>query len=343
MTSYPVVCVGILVADLFVPPLPRLPEPGELLVTDGFLSEAGGCAANTATCLVRLGVEATVVGRVGNDSFGDFIDQDLRRKGVGTAGIRRSTSRGTSQTVILPVKGVDRRYIHTIGANADLTADDIDCALLSQARILYLGGYLVLPSLRQAEIAKILRFARSQGVHTVLDVVVPARTHALSLDALADLLPYVDVFMPNEEEARVLTGEIEPSRQAARLVGAGCGTAIITRGPQGALLMSGQETIEVPAVSMPVVDASGAGDAFAAGYILGLLEGWSSAHALGFASVIGASACTQLGCTTGVFTRAQADTFLHAHSPHLRGHDAPAGTGRPSLGPGPTPGQPAGG
>lgn len=334
MRSSPaVVCAGILVADLFVPPLSRLPEPGELLVTDGFLSDTGGCAANTATCLARLGLEVSIVGRVGNDSFGDFIDQDLRRKGVGTTGLTRSTDHGTSQTVILPVVGVDRRYIHTIGANADLTAHDIDRSLLSQARILYLGGYLVLPSLRQSELAEVLRFARSQGVRTVLDIVAPAGADTLSLAALGDLLPHVDVFLPNDEEARVLTGETEPRRQAAQFVAAGCRIAIITRGPHGALLMSARQTIEAPAAPMDAIDASGAGDAFAAGFIVGLLEGWSMPHALGFASVVGASACTRLGCTTGVFTRAQAEAFLRAHPLPMRVNDTRTQVqpGRPSA------------
>lgn len=321
-----VLCAGILVADLFVPPLPRLPGPGELMLTDGFLLDTGGCAANTATCLARLGVEVSVAGRVGDDSFGDFIARDLRRKGVGLAGLARSAQRGTAQTVILPVAAEDRRYIHTIGANADFCARDIDRALLAQATMLYVGGYFVLPSLTQSELAETLRFARAQGVRTVFDVVAPAGLASLSLAAIGEILPHVDIFLPNAEEARALSGETEPHRQAARFLEAGCGTAIITRGAQGALLMTAAQTIEAPAAAMEAVDASGAGDAFAAGFIAGLLEGWSMADALGFASVVGASACTQLGCTTGVFSRAQAEDFRRAHPLSMRVSDTPGRT-----------------
>lgn len=77
--------------------------------------------------------------------------------------------------------------------------------------------------------------------------------------------------------------------------------------------MSAHETLEAPAVALPFVDGSGAGDAFAAGFIVGLLEHWPLADALRFASVIGASACTQLGCTNGIFTRAEAEAYVHAH------------------------------
>jgi sugar/nucleoside kinase (ribokinase family) len=312
-----VVCAGILVADLFVPPLPRLPSPGELLLVEDFLLDTGGCAANTATCLARLGVRVSVSGKVGNDSFGDFIEQDLRRKGVEITGVKRSTTYGTSKTVILPVAGADRRFIHTIGANADFTAHDIDRALLARAQVFYLGGYFVLPQLKQAELAEAFRFARAQGACTVLDVVAPASDSAASLEGLLEILPHVDVFMPNDEEARALTGETEPRRQAERFLAAGCGTAIITRGAQGTLLMSTQQTIEAPAPQMATVDQSGAGDAFAAGYITGLLDGWSAAEALSFASVLGASACTRLGCTPGAFTRAQAESYLQSNPPAL--------------------------
>ncbi len=319
-----VVCAGILVADLFVPPLPRLPAAGELLVTEDFLMDSGGCAANVATCLTRLGIRSQAVGKVGNDHFGDFIDHNLRSKGVETDGITRASAYGTSKTVILSVEGEDRRYIHTIGANADFAAHDLDRALLSSADIFYVGGYCVLPALEQSALAELFRFAHAQGASTVLDVVVPATAQAPSLDALMEVLPHVDVFMPSDGEAFALTGETEPQRQAERFLAAGCGAAIITRGERGAVAVTAGEMVEMPAFSMETVDPSGAGDAFAAGFIVGLLEGWSMQESLRFASVIGASACTQLGCTTGVFTRPEADAYLQAHplSVHRTPHPA---------------------
>jgi sugar/nucleoside kinase (ribokinase family) len=99
MTSYPaphdVICAGVLVADLFVPPLARLPVAGELVATQDFLADSGGCAANTATALAKLGVRVVVAGKVGNDLFGDFIIRDLQRKSVDISGISRSTNHGT--------------------------------------------------------------------------------------------------------------------------------------------------------------------------------------------------------------------------------------------------------
>lgn len=308
-----VVCAGLLVADLFVPPLQRLPAAGELVATDDFLADSGGCAANAATSLTKLGVTSVVCGKVGNDSFGDFVDADLRAKGVLTSGVRRSSTHGTSKTVILPVVGQDRRYIHTFGANADFRAGDVDRGLLQHARIVYVGGYLALPALLQTDLAQLFELAHSLGALTVLDVVVPAGAPDALLDALDTVLPLTDYFIPNDEEAHALTGESEPDRQAERFLRGGCATAIITLGARGTVLVDRQQRIEAPVFAVDVVDASGSGDAFAAGLMVGLLEGWAMDRTLRFASAIGASACTRLGCTPGVFTRAQADAFLEAN------------------------------
>jgi sugar/nucleoside kinase (ribokinase family) len=307
------VCAGILVADLFVPQLPRLPAAGEILATEDFLVQPGGCAANVAACLAKLGIRCEVVGKVGNDQFGEFINQNLRSKGVGTHGISSSTASSTSKTVILPVVGEDRRYIHTIGANADFAVQDIDRALASSATVFYLGGLGVLPALEPAQLVELFSFVRAQGASVVLDVVVPGQPEPEFWAQLTDVLPHVDVFMPNEEEAFALTGEREPRRQAAQFLEAGCGTAIVTRGERGALLMTATETVEVPVFPVVAIDPSGAGDAFAAGFIVGLTEAWSMQESLRYASAMGASACTRLGCTAGVFARAEADAYVQAH------------------------------
>jgi len=144
-----VACAGILVADLFVPPLPRLPEAGALLATDDFLLETGGCAANTGTVLARLGAAVEVCGVVGEDVFADFLVGTLGSRGVGTSAIRRDAG-GTSKTVVLTVAGEDRRFIHTFAANTLFDASDLRRAALANSAVFYLGGYLVLPALAPA-------------------------------------------------------------------------------------------------------------------------------------------------------------------------------------------------
>jgi sugar/nucleoside kinase (ribokinase family) len=308
-----VVCAGILVADIFVNPLPALPRAGELLATDDFLIDTGGCAANTATCLARLDVPVSISGKVGADLFGDFVANGLERKKVGVRGLRRSDTLGTSKTIILPVVGEDRRFIHTFGANADYRVADIDLASFAGVRVLCVGGYLVMPAFAPRELTAMMKAARSSGVKTVLDVVVPADDAGTSWPALAAVLPEVDLFLPNDEEARLLTGECEPGKQAERFLRAGCRAVVITRGRHGALYRDRSRSVETGVYKIETVDGSGSGDAFTAGCILGLLEGWEPSKMLRFASAIGASACMRLGCTTGVFTRAEAESFIRGN------------------------------
>jgi sugar/nucleoside kinase (ribokinase family) len=315
-----VICAGILVADIFVPPLKRLPQVGELVVTEDFLVQPGGCAANTAISLAKLGVSVGVAGKVGDDLFGDAVERDLRDKGVRTEMLQRSARFGTSKTVILPVIEEDRRYIHTIGANADFTSGDIDVSLAAQTQVFALGGYFVLPAFSAPRSAALLAALKQRGVRTVLDVVVPATEHPPTLDDLRPVLPYVDVFTPNNVEATMLTGETNPAKQARLFLDAGCAIAVITRGSEGALLMSASQMLEMPAVPVEVVDMSGAGDAFVAGFIMGLLAHWSLEETLRFACLIGASACTHLGCADGVFTRPEAEAYLQAHRLPVRSH-----------------------
>ncbi len=175
-----VVCAGIVVADVFVPPLPRLPGPGELVATEDFVVETGGCAANAAIALARLGVRPAVVAKVGDDLFGEFVRQELSADGVDVTGLGLAPGLGTSKTVIVPVSGEDRRFIHTFGANAALSAADLAPALAAAPDVLYVGGFLLLPALRQDELAAQLRHARQAGTRVVLDVAVPSGRAAVA-------------------------------------------------------------------------------------------------------------------------------------------------------------------
>ncbi len=102
-----------------------------------------------------------VAGHVGDDLFGDVVERGLVARGLDTRAILRTPGRGTSQTLILPVAGDDRRYVHAFGANAELAAADIPEAALAAAQVLYVGGYLILPALRQGELAERFRLAAS--------------------------------------------------------------------------------------------------------------------------------------------------------------------------------------
>jgi sugar/nucleoside kinase (ribokinase family) len=305
-----VVCVGILVADIFASPIDSLPAAGELKLVDRYVLSAGGCAANTAVCLRRLGRNVRVVGKVGEDLFGDFVRKDLERLGVDTSVLRRSSTHPTSNTYIVNVPGEDRRYLHCIGANADFRFEDIDFATLDGARVLYLGGYMVMPEFGPEHLTQLFREAQARGLKTVLDVAIGARFPA-PLDQIEPALPYTDAFLPNDDEARILTGRTDPRDQAEVLsrLNPDC-VVVITMGRRGALAQHRDKVLRAGAYQLDCVDESGAGDAFDAGFVIGLLERWPLESTLRFASAVGASCTRALGCTEGVFRLDEAEAFV---------------------------------
>jgi sugar/nucleoside kinase (ribokinase family) len=306
-----VLCAGIIVADHVCTPISHLPAAGELVMADGMLLSIGGCAANTAVDLAKMEVDVAIAARVGADVFGRLVTDNLREARVDSSCLKTSATLETSQTLIVNVQGQDRRFIHTSGANREFSAADIPLAMLDRVKVLYVGGYLALPGLTQTDLAALFAAARARSVKTVLDIVIPGKADLSQFDRL---LPQVDVFLPNQQEAEIITGIHDPLKQAEVFQQLGAGTTIITAGGGGAVLVKRDLRLRAGVFTMPVVDASGSGDAFDAGFIHGLLRGLSPEDCLRVASALGASCVRAIGTTPGVFTRAECEAFLRANT-----------------------------
>ncbi len=307
-----VLCAGIIVADHVSSPIAHLPEAGELVMADRLLLTIGGCAANVAVDLVKLGVSAAVVGCVGDDVFGRVVADMLRQQRVDVSALRVRSDVETSQTLIVNVAGEDRRFIHTFGANGVFRAADIPLERVATCRVLYLGGYLLMGSVHADELIPVFAAARRAGAKTVLDVVTPGP--ADYLHRLETLLPHVDVFLPNDREAALILGETDALRQAERFHELGAQTVVVTQGDRGSVLVGRNARMRAETYRVPFVDGTGGGDAFAAGYIDGILRGLDEEGCLRVGSAVGASSVRAIGTTTGVFARPELEAFLGANS-----------------------------
>jgi sugar/nucleoside kinase (ribokinase family) len=307
----PVVCAGLVVADHVCPPLDHLPRPGELIAVDHLVLNIGGGAANTAVDLARLGVRSAICARVGSDIFGRFATETLHDRGVDCSALKTDSSESTSQTLIVNVRGQDRRFIHSVGANCGFVAEDLDKVLAQPPRVLHIGYFLILPNLDAHALADRFRQARSSGTLTLLDVATPGPGQYL--DRLRIVLPQTDIFVPNSDEAELILGESDPLLQARAFREMGARRVVITLGEGGVISLSDELQVRVGVYPISYVDGSGGGDAFNAGYILGLLEGRSELDCVRLASAVGASCVRAVGTTEGVFTRAEADDFIGRH------------------------------
>lgn len=304
-------CAGILFADYICAPIPRMPEPGELMPTDHIQLAMGGCAANAGLDLAKVGVRVGVSGCVGDDAFGQFIIQSLAAGNADTSGIHRLPGTGTASTMVVNVKGQDRRFISTPGANTRFTVEHIPSEWVRQAKVFYVGGYLMMPGLETDAFVELFRTARAAGTKTVLDVVLFGGTHYW--EALTKILPETDVFLPNDDESALITGLKDPLEQAQRFRDAGAETVVITQGKHGSVLVSDKLRLRSGVYPTEYLGGTGSGDAFDAGYIAGLLAGEDPDGCLRWGSALGASCVRALGATESVFNRAEAEAFMRQH------------------------------
>ncbi|MCC6124528.1 MAG: carbohydrate kinase family protein [Pirellulales bacterium] len=304
-------CAGILVADTICGPIKRLPRSGELLSVGPMPSKIGGCAANVALDLAKQGVAVEICGCIGDDEAGAGLLQSIAATGVGCEQIRRVASQPTSKTVIVLVEGEDRRFLHNFGANAVFDVGQIRREWIDRLKVFYLGGLFAMPAVRMSELAELLKYCRLRGVTSVVDVVVPAEHSGMG--ELSSVLPYIDYFLPNDDEARRLTGVDTPEKQIEIFLRHGAKAVVVTCGPNGAIAAIDSCRWKAESYRVEGIDPSGAGDAFAAGIVTGILRRWDMSETLRYAAALGASATTALGTTDGVFTAAETASFLEQH------------------------------
>jgi sugar/nucleoside kinase (ribokinase family) len=292
-----VVCLGILVADAIARPVDDVPARGALELVDEISLHGGGCALNTASALVRLGLDARVVGKVGADPFGDFILQLLDERGVDRRGVLQDSAVSTSATVVLVDSAGERTFLHLPGANGRLRREELDEDALFSGRALHVAGALVMPELDGSPTAGILEEAKARGLTTSLDTVWDATGR---WERLLPSLPHLDLFVPSLAEGSALSREPEPESVAAWLRERGVGAVALKLGAEGCFVASEEFEGFVPAPAVEAIDGTGAGDAFAAGLLYGELAGWPLERSAALANAAGALAATAVGAVEGV-------------------------------------------
>jgi sugar/nucleoside kinase (ribokinase family) len=292
-----VVCLGILVADAIARPVDDLPPRGALELVDDVSLHGGGCALNTASALVRLGLEAAVIGKVGADPFGDFILKLLDERGVDRRGVLQDAGVSTSATVVLVDSSGERTFLHLPGANGQLRREELDEDMPFSGRALHIAGALVMPELDGSPTAAVLEEAKTRGLTTSLDTVWDATGR---WDRLLPSLPHLDLFVPSLAEGSAISGQPEPESVAFWLRERGVGTVALKLGADGCFVSSEEFEGFVAAPSVEAIDGTGSGDAFAAGLLYGELAGWPLDRSAALANAAGALAATAVGAVEGV-------------------------------------------
>ncbi len=235
---------------------------------------SGGSAANTAAGVASLGGRAAFVGKVADDEMGRIFAHDLRATGVAytTPPAARADGLGTARSLILVTPDAERTMNTFLGVAGDLAAGDVDEALVASAAVTYLEGYLVGVPSAEGALRRAADVAHRTGRLVALTLSDPLLV-ASQRDAFLAALGDVDVLLANEAEARALTGE-DDLDAAIGALSRSCPVVAVTRSEHGAVVTDGKETAAVPAMPVhQVVDTTGAGDLFAAGFLRGLTAG----------------------------------------------------------------------
>ena len=293
-----VVCLGILVADIWGRPVDSWPQRGRLSLVEQMGIGVGGCAANTGLSLVKLGVDTAVMGKLGRDGFGTFVATEIEAAGADVSGIGWDDEVNTSATMIMIDSGGERSFLHCIGANATVRPEELNMDLICSAKVFDFAGALVMPGFDGEPAAGVLRAAQEAGVITCMDVVWDDTGRWMEL--VGPCLPYVDCFLPSLPEAVEITGETEPATIAQVLLDRGVGTVALKMGEEGCYVRTADRELRLPAFEVEAIDGTGSGDAFVAGFIQGLLRGWELEDTARFANAVGALCVTGIGTTAGV-------------------------------------------
>ena len=288
---------------------PALPGWGETVTGSGFMLGPGGKGSNQAVAAARLGAKVTFITKLGRDTFGNIARETYAAEGIDTAFAFETTEypTGAASVVVDQVRGENAIVVFP-GACFHITADEIERA---RSAIAASAVFLAQLETNLLAVEYGLKLARELGVTTILN---PAPAASLP----ERIYPLCDYITPNESEAAALTGRkvatLEHAREAANvLLSRGAGNAVITLGGQGAFVTNSAAAQHVPAVDAgPVIETTGAGDAFSGGLAVALAEGLDAVAATHFACAAAGISVTRPGTTPAMPRRQEVQTLLNS-------------------------------
>jgi sugar/nucleoside kinase (ribokinase family) len=307
-----IVNIGICTADAIGQYVDDYPARQGLVMFDKLTLTTGGNAVNCSIALRKLGIPCEAVVKIGDDILGDFVQKELERHGVGTRGLIRSREVHTPFTFVAAHRDGERSFIHTPGANATLTLEEIDMGIVEAADLVFLTGSMVMGCFDGAPSAELLRRAQHTGAITMLDTVyastVPAAVWREKLDPC---LAHLDYFVPSLPEARLLSGHDDVPGMAATFRQRGCRNVVIKLDADGAFCLDeggARHTVTAYPVKNPA-DCTGAGDTWCAGFLAGLAQRLPLTEAVRRGHAVAAHGIQAIGASTGVPPLSEIEAF----------------------------------
>jgi len=266
---------------------------------DGILTKNGGDSMNTAIALAKLGADVDFGGMVGDDLFGRFLAQILEENGIDTSQLCISENTPTGSVIVLVQPDGNRAFLYSGGTNRLYGLDQIDFSSLNKYTHLHIGGTYQMDMLDGNNAAKLFKEARRQGLTTSMDVTWDPLNRWMFV--IKPCLPHLDLFIPSDNEAKHITKTEDPAEMAECLINHGVDNAIIKLGKDGAYVREkDKEGYYLPAYKGKVVDTTGAGDSFIAGFLSRYVKGLPICECTKFAMAVATHCIREIGTTTGI-------------------------------------------
>jgi sugar/nucleoside kinase (ribokinase family) len=292
-------CFGVAVVDILSGPIAQYPVPRikTQVTTKWVHATVGGGAANAPLALARMGLAVSTFFKVGNDFIGEFVRHELQKGGVDTSGVSVSRSDPTPFTFVGVHEDGERTFIHTPGANLSFCLADINLDSLLACNYLLYHDLWVLPKMDGKPAASLLAEAQSRGVVTFLD---EDFGYGPNREPLEEMLPYCDYVTPSFDDLQRLYPGVSPVQMADILLARGAGTVVLKKGRDGCLLAKGPDRVQIPALPATVIDTTGAGDCWDAGFLAALATGEDLLTAARIGNACAAFCIESVGGTTGI-------------------------------------------
>ena len=304
-----VLCVGQLAADILVRPVDRVDYGVDTKRVEGIDIKNGGDCLNVALGLAKLGGSVGFAGLVGDDQLGAYLRGVIAEAGIDARGLASTSEARTCSCLVLINSRGERTFFYYGGANDLFSGAQLPPSIMEEAAIVHVGGTYLLPRFDGDGAARLFAAARARGKLTSMDVTWDTTGRWLSV--IEPCLPHLSLFMPSIREAEKIAGTDRPPEIARFLQSRGVGTVVVKVGEQGCYVKPAKEDgFTVPAFSTQVVDTTGAGDSFVAGFLTGILRKWELKKSAAFACAVAALNIRKIGATAGIPTFDEARNFM---------------------------------
>jgi len=309
-----VVCLGVHLLDVLVQPQGEVDLTAGWRLLQNLRITAAGTAAGPAVDLAKLGAKPVSMGVIGDDYEGGLVVDLMDGHGVDVSRLVRAEGEPTHVSLLfIGPSGERDPILIRPGARRPLSLADIDLDAVAEADVLHVGGADQLGAFLDDGLVEVIRHARAHD--TVVTVDVLANCDAEMRDRLAPSLRESQFFFPNEGQVAGMTGTDDPSAGAAQLRELGVETVVATVGGDGSLIVGPGDETRVPAFAVDLVDTTGCGDAYVAGFIVGLANGWDAEAAAWLGSAAAGQVATGLGSDSGIVDLDSTVEFMATQAP----------------------------